>query len=121
MMRNLRLLAVSAVLATGALAAATIPAFATTAICIKDNGTIYKVNADGISVRNPPGGAVVQGIQQNRFWDDAWVFSNISGVYTCTTAGEVNGQFWMPGVANFNPNLQGWIGADYLDYVQAFQ
>jgi hypothetical protein len=159
-MRNLRLLAVSAMLATGALAAAAIPAFATTTaphtvgaatdaastlpalsmtapdtttgpgpavafatyegydeICVSDGGTVYGVTANGINIRSQPDGSAIQGIQENRWWDVWWYVGSYSNLYTCTTAAQYGGQYWVPGYANYNGQA-GWIGSSYLAYVE---
>ena len=87
------------------------------AVCYSGGGSIWVVIANGIHIRNAPDGAWEYPIQMNRYWDDNFTVSGYSGTFTCTSLYYPGGQYWRPGFANYDTALEGWIGADYLNYV----
>ncbi len=80
-------------------------------------GIIYSVNTTGIHVRALPDGASNGSIGKGR-WFDSEVFINGVGPYHCVTSATIGGQYWVLGAANYNANLYGYVGLNYLNFVQ---
>jgi hypothetical protein len=80
-------------------------------------GIIYVVNANGIHVRQLPNGAVEASIGKGR-WFDSEVFINGNGPYHCLTSAAVGGQYWVLGAANYDSSIYGYVGFNYLNFVQ---
>jgi hypothetical protein len=83
------------------------------------DGTIYKVNANGINIRSYPDGPAQYSIGINRYFDSSWKYSAYGSVpYTCATVYTYGGQYWIYGFANYATGEQGWVGANYLSYLE---
>ena len=80
-------------------------------------GIIYSVNTTGIHVRASPGGSSNGSIGKGR-WFDSDIFVNGAGPYHCLTLTTIDGQYWVLGAANYNVNLAGYVGLNYLNFVK---
>jgi hypothetical protein len=80
-------------------------------------GIIYSVNTTGINVRALPGGTINAPIGKGR-WFDSEVFIDGKGPYHCLTSAKVGGQYWVLGAANYNSSIYGYVGFNYLNFVQ---
>jgi hypothetical protein len=99
----------------GAPATTTVTVDGITATC-STPGRQYSVNANNISIRATPGGAVVAGISEGRFFNSAWEFNSQNTNCTAT----VGGQLWVYGYPNYNPGVVGWVLAEFLDPIGTF-
>jgi hypothetical protein len=80
-------------------------------------GIIYSVNATDIHIRETPDGSIEASIGEGRWFDDAWDINGV-GPYHCITGGDVGGQQWVLGYPNYNSNIEGYVGLDYLYFVK---
>jgi hypothetical protein len=80
-------------------------------------GIIYSVNANGIHVRALPDGAINASIGKGR-WFDSEVYIDDKGPYHCLTSAKIGGQYWVLGAANYNSSIYGYVGFNYLNFVQ---
>jgi hypothetical protein len=90
------------------------------ATCYSGGGAVWSVFYNGINIRNAPDGTAEYGISKNRWWDDNFTISGYSGTFDCTSNSTPGNQYWRPGFANYNTALEGWVGADYLNYVEPY-
>jgi hypothetical protein len=79
-------------------------------------GIIYSVDTTGIHIRALPDGAIVAAIAEGRYFDSE-VYIDGEGPYHCVTSATVAGQYWVLGFANYDTDLVGYVGLDYLRIV----
>jgi putative hemolysin len=101
-------------------AAIGVTTFGSDAVCIDDNGTIFGVNNNGITIRSSPNGPDTGDppLTEGRWWVDFWGTGSSSVFYTCMSQSDSGSQYWLPGHANDDPSYTGWVGSIYLDYVE---
>jgi hypothetical protein len=80
-------------------------------------GVIYSVDTTGINVRGTPDGSIEAPIGEGRWFDSDLDISG-EGPYHCITDGDVAGQQWVLGYPNYNSNIEGYVGLDYLYFVK---
>lgn len=80
-------------------------------------GVIYSVDTTGIHVRALPDGSIEASIGEGRWFDSLWDI-NGEGPYHCITDADVAGQQWVLGFPNYNSNIEGYVGLDYLYFVE---
>jgi hypothetical protein len=80
-------------------------------------GVIYSVDTTGINVRETPDGSIEASIGDGRWFDSEWDINGV-GPYHCITDGDVAGQQWVLGYPNYDSNIEGYVGLDYLYFVK---